>query len=278
MRPKAIRDLVQLSDKDFLAQISVGFERVLQNAIRIDQDAESLRKQNRPNGCRILSGMAEEEATKCLILIDAVRCPRIPPEILSRQLGRFNDHLSKGLYAEACYWQPSNFQEFSSYVDNERKEFYLDGPNDIDWIFRNRIISEREETIYVDYMATDDENHHWLAPREDKFLLPETQGSLNLAKAFNDAGCTTPEALEVIADFWRPIVMEPNFTWLELRKLNYDTLKKLEDQDLLREQPRTVYSTITEWWSFPMFSIDLQLVKGNESELREIQKKWAPFI
>jgi len=278
MRPKAIRDLVQLSDKDLFAQISIGYEQVLRNAFRITRDAEPLRKQKRPNGCRILSGMAEEEAAKCLILVDAVRCPRNPPEILSQQLSRFNDHLAKGLYAEACYWKPSDFQEFSSYVDNERREFYLDGPNDIDWIFRNRILSNREETIYVDYVAGDDGKHSWLTPSEDKFLLPETPESLSLAKAFSDAGCATPEALQVIADFWRPIVMKPDFVWVELRELNYQTLKMLEEKGLVKEQPQAVYSTIVELWPFPMFSLDLRMIKGNEAELREIQEKWFPFM
>lgn len=278
MRSKAIRDLVQLSDNDLFVQISIGYEQVLKNAIRINRDAESLRKQKRPNGCRILSGMAEEEAAKCLILVDAVRCPRNPPKILTQQLSRFNDHLAKGLYAEACCWNPSDFQEFSSYVDNERREYYLDGPNDIDWFFRNRILSNREETIYVDYVAGDDGNHFWLTPSENKFLLPETLESLSLAKAFSDAGCATPKALQVIADFWRPIAMKPNFSWMELRDLNLQTLKTLEGKGLVKGQPQTVYSTIIELWPFPMFSLDLRMIKGNEAELQEIQEKWFPFM
>lgn len=204
MRPKAIRDLVQLTDKEFFEQISIGFEYVLKNAVRINQDAQLLREQERPNGCRILSGLAEEEAAKCLILLDAVRCPRDPPDTLSNQLGRFNDHLAKGLYAEACSWKPTDFKEIRSYVDNERNEFYLDGPNDVDWIFRNRIIANREETIYVDYAADDHGNHYWQNPNEDKFLLSVTPNMLSLAQSFSAAGCTTPEALRIIADFWRP--------------------------------------------------------------------------
>jgi hypothetical protein len=32
-------------------------------------------------------------------------------------------------------------------------------PNEINWVFRNRILSDREETIYVDYVAADDGKH-----------------------------------------------------------------------------------------------------------------------
>jgi AbiV family abortive infection protein len=278
MRPKAICDLVQLSDKEFFEQISTGFEHVLKNAIRINQDALLLREQERPNGCRILSGMAEEEAAKCLILIDAVRCPRNPPDTLSNQLSRFNDHLAKGLYAEACYWRPTDFKEFRSYVDNERQEFYLDGPNDIDWIFRNRILTNREQTIYVDYVADDDGKHYWQKPDEDKFLLPERPESLSFAEAFRDAGCAAPEALRLMADFWRPIVTTPDFTWMRLCELNHRTLKMLDEKGLVLEQPQAVYSTIVELWPFPMFSIDIQKIKGNKAKLREIQKKWTPYL
>ena len=41
--------------------------------------------EGRPQGCRILLGMSEEEAAKCLILMDVVRCPRIPNDIFTRQ-------------------------------------------------------------------------------------------------------------------------------------------------------------------------------------------------
>jgi AbiV family abortive infection protein len=278
MRSKAILDLLQLSDKDFFEQASIGYDQVLKNAIRINRDAKSLRNQKSPNGCRILSGMAEEEAAKCLILFDAVRCPRTPPELLKRQLKRFYDHLAKGLYAEACYWRPANFQELSNSVNEERKEFYLDGPNDIDWIFRNRILSNREEGIYVDYVEPDDGKHIWLTPSKDSFLLPDTPESLSLTKAISDAGCATPAALQVIADFWRPIVMKSDFTWRELSKLNYQTLKLLEGKGLVKEQPQDVYSTIIDLLPFPMFSLDFGLIKRNETELREIQEKWYPFI
>jgi hypothetical protein len=44
----------------------------------------------------------EEEAAKFHILLDAVRCPREPADRFSRQLGYFNQHPVKGLYAE-CY-------------------------------------------------------------------------------------------------------------------------------------------------------------------------------
>lgn len=282
MRSKAISDLANLSDNEFFEQISTGYKHVLENAIKISDDSSLLSKQERPNGCRILSGVAEEEAAKCLILIDAVRCPRKPPETLTTHLRRFNDHLAKGLYAEACYWSPTDFNELIGYIDNERLQYYLDGPNDIDWIFSNRILTNREWIIYVDYVAHEEEGvreiHAWQIPDNSKFLLPDMPLSLMLAKAFFDTGCTTPEALALIADFWRPIVMTPNFSWVDLRELNYKMLKKLIEKRLIIAQPQKVYTTIFDIWTFPLHSSDLKLKEIKKAELREIQKKWPHDI
>ncbi len=269
------RSVVQLSDRDFFLQVSVGLGHVINNAVRLANDAQLLAEQERPQGCLILSEAAEEEAAKLLILIDAVRCPRKPPEILTRQLARFNDHLAKGLYAKACYWRPTTFAEFLNYIDRDRQEFYLDGPNDMDWIFRNRILANREETIYVDYVETDD-GHLWLTPGPDAFLLSYTPAALRLSQALSDAGCTTAEALEFIAEFWRPITMAADYRWVDLRKLNHETLMQLEARNLLREQPQETYTTIVDLWPFPMFSLDLQLAPVDKNGLREIQKRWTP--
>ena len=216
MRDKAIKDLSQLSDKDLFDEVSMGIKAVLENARRIAQDAEVLRNQ-KLTSCRILSYLSEEEAAKCLILIDAIRCPRRPPEIFIRQLARFNDHLAKGLYAESCWWLPEDFEELSKAVERERKEFYLDGPNDIDWIFRKQILSGREGSIYVDYAEGDDGKHMWIVPDRNSYLLPNKPEALELAEALYNSGCISPDSLKVISEFWRSIIMKPEFTWLELR-------------------------------------------------------------
>jgi AbiV family abortive infection protein len=163
MRARAIRDLVQLPDKYFFSEVSAGLEHVFHNAARIERDAILLAEQKRSRGSRILMGIAEEEMAKFLILLDAVRCPRVPPESFSQQLSRFNDHLAKGIYAEACNWRPGSLGQLAEYVDDSRQQYYLDGPTGADWIFRNRIIEQRERTIYVDYVDTD-EGHCWTPP------------------------------------------------------------------------------------------------------------------
>lgn len=95
------------------------------------------------HACRVLATIAEEEASKVLILLDAVRCPRLPSDRLSNQVGRFNDHFAKGLYARSCWYRPTTLGQLQEYINHDRDQFYLDGPNDVDWIFRNEIIQAR---------------------------------------------------------------------------------------------------------------------------------------
>jgi len=279
MRPKAIKDLLQLSDKDFFIQISIGYEQILKHAVSLDDDSRYLAKQKRVESNRVLSLIAEEESAKCLILMDAVRCPRVPQSLLCKHLLNFNDHLAKALYSEACYVMADDFAELINYVDNERKPFYLDGPNDYDWIWRNRLVSRREEALYVDYTEMDDGNHIWLIPNKKQFWIEDTSFASLLSKAFYDAGCTTASSLQVISEFWRGRSISPSLTYLELRDLNIQTLDELNKRNLLQKQSESVFRTIIDTWTFPMYSLEMKMFKvSNEEELRKMRKQWFQWL
>lgn len=261
-RVRAILDLVQLSDVDLFAQMSRGLELVLRNARRLAGDAGKLGQLGRGQGSRVLRLIAEEEAAKFLILLDAVRCPREPSWRLHRQLRRFCDHVAKGIYAECCYWRAGSLGQLRSYTEEERRDLYLGGPDNRDPIFRNRILLEREIAIYVDYVATED-GHYWLAPSEGEqsHLKQFDPASLRLARALHAVGCTTPQALELIAATWRPVRMEDDFTLMQLRELNQRTLEAMKQSGLLRERPEETWRLIIEEWPFPLYSADLKMTK-----------------
>ncbi|MCH7745706.1 MAG: AbiV family abortive infection protein, partial [Chloroflexi bacterium] len=231
---------------------------ILNNANRIEQDAKMLAENDRFDGGSILRLFVEEEAAKVLILMDAVRCPRDNKRLFSRQLGYFNDHLAKRIYAQACYSSPATFGELKDFVESHRQKFYLDGPNDVDWIFPNWLTSSREQTIYVDYVDTG-EGHIWLKPIENSAIVPNDPLELRLAKALVDSGFTSPEALSLIADIWRQTSMCPEFPWTKLRDLNKKTLDEMQVKNLLHDQSLEVHETIAESWLFPMYSLDLKL-------------------
>jgi AbiV family abortive infection protein len=130
------------------------------NALALEADARELWQQKRGRGHAALRCHATEEAAKFLVLLDAVRCPRDPRDVLERQLSRFHDHLAKGIYARYCDLEPHTLADADRFTETDRLDFYLDGPNDVDWIFPNSILFARESALYVDYVKTD-EGHVW---------------------------------------------------------------------------------------------------------------------
>ena len=279
MRIKAIQDLSQLTDDALFSEIAAGASLCLSNAQQIDGDSFLLNDLKRPAGSEILRLAAEEEAAKVLILLDAVRCPRVERQSdFNRQLQYFNDHLAKGIYAQYCWRRPHSFSAVREWVDRERKEYYLDGPNNVDWIFYNEILRQREETIYVDYVENDGA-HYWHDPRctdELKFMPPSSRSpTLQLVSALSKAGCLKPGALRILAKFWRAQAIDENLTVHALFDLNNNCLESLHAVGLLETDDSGVITTIANRWLFPLYPLDLGKDRVSKDELRNIQRDWS---
>jgi hypothetical protein len=283
VKPRAIKDLSQLTDAELFSEVSAGLRLCVGNSLRLWRDARSLRVSRRPQGFEILRLFVEEEAAKFHILLDAVRCPRQPADRFAQQLGYFNQHLAKGLYAEYYnFASPSDLTEIRRYMDRERQTLYLDGLNDVDWVFRNDILRKREESIYVDYVAYADsvrDERHWHSPDPrlmGLWLLGDRPRVLDVALAIHGAGMTTEAALARIADLWRASPMDDTIKWQGLRQLNVRTLNILEESNLLRIRPDSVYRRVANDWLFPLYPLDLGELKIDPEELREVQRNWSP--
>ena len=277
MRVRAIKDLMQLGEPAFFAAIAEGLELIVRNVSRLHDGALTLAKASQPHAARVLVTLAEEEAAKVLILLDAVRCPRLPADRLSRQLARFNDHLAKGLYARVCEMRPGTLAQLQEYIDNDREEFYLDGPNDVDWIFPNQVTQGREGMFYVDYVAHDD-GHQWSDPVafEDILFSSPPMPAVRMALHLSSVGGIGSEALAFVAATWRGRVPGPETHCTEIRELNALTLQTLDEHGLLREHPNEVYSWIVREWQFPMYDLDLTPIQVDLQALREQQQSWCP--
>lgn len=277
MRVRAIKDLSQLVDADFFAAVAEGLGLVRKNVGRLIDGATELSDAKHAHAARVLATIAEEEASKFLILLDAIRCPRQPHDRFTRQLARFNDHLAKGLYARACMMSPGSLGQLQEYIDHHRHEYYLDGPNDVDWIFRNEVAQGREGTLYVDYVANADQ-HSWSDPAqfEELFVSSPEPWSVRTARYLHDAGISTPDAVSVVAEVWRGSDINVTTHWSEIARLNRTTLEVLQTCELLNEQPAEAYSWIIEQWQFPMFDLDLSLIPVKLETLRERQRNWTP--
>jgi AbiV family abortive infection protein len=267
-----------LTDDEFFIEVSEGLSLVADNALQVNLDARTLIEGKRMRGARVLTIIAEEEAAKFLILLDAVRCPKAPQSRLSIHLRKYYSHLAKGIYSAYCLRKPWNFANVKEWIERDSREYYLDGPNDMDWIFRNDIIQSREDTIYVNYVESDG-THYWQRPEQlDECTLdPDTSpASIGLITALRDAGCTKPESLKLIARHWRTVPITDDLEWHAVQAVNAAIIEEMNSCSLLNDQPSSVYSKIVNGWSFPLYDLELKEIKVEKARLEEIRKNWSP--
>ena len=279
---RAIADLVQLSDERFFGEISKGIGHVVEHAGSLDVLADRLVDIGEQRGAGIVRALAEEEAAKVLILVDAVRCPLSEAVNRSRTLSGFYDHLAKHIYAEACWWRSADFAEVMRAIDRERRPYYLDGPNDVDWIFSNSAATDRERSMYVDYVQDITEGgggYDWVSPitEDGKWRYHQTTPmSLDVARALFHLGVTTPSGLSIVADVWRPFRPEPDTRFPELSRIMVETLDRVMENGLCTaSDPGPLLRTAIGHWPFPLWSLDLKPApEPNPPELRKVRKAY----
>jgi AbiV family abortive infection protein len=280
MRPRAIADLQQLSDDRFFAELTTGMRLCFANALRLWRDAAGLGRRRRPQASHILALLAAEEATKVIILFDAARCPRQPQQRLTRHLKTFNSHLARGLYAMCHDWALQDVGELRRHIDRERQTLYLDGPGDVDWIFRNDIERRREEVMYVDYVARQDygcDEHFWNAPNPDLLRIyfpPAKPGVLRILHALHRAGVLAVDALRAIAEYWRPITITDTMTWGDVAERNSQMLHRLQAAGIRGTQPAA--DLLIRSLQAPLYEFDLTHLDIDAGRLRDAQANWTP--
>ena len=136
----------------------------------------------------------------------------------------------RGSYAAAVSWRYPDVAEFRRYVDRCRKSWYLDGPNDVDWILPNEILASREHTLYVDYRRDITERNgdqFWISPYPDSsFLLPyRSSEPIKLVRAIIDVGVPSAPGLRIVADVWRNSKLGDSTTFQTIRCRNRATLE-----------------------------------------------------
>ena len=274
---RAIGDLASYSDDGLFKEVSQGIPLIVENAVGLDKAARRLYENKEFRASGILSGFAEEEAAKVLVLMDLVRCPR-DWENRAGIAQRFYGHVAKRIYAMTCsYPNIASFKELCELVESESRPYYLDGPNWVDWIFPNSIITEREQPLYVDYVRsiTDEVGDcHWSAPGVP---LPglgryESPDCVALGQALCDSGAISPDGLAAIADIWRGFKPEPETDRKELRGLVVHTLKQLERCGVGTGDESAV-SRIVSSWSFPLWPLAIKEPRGKPQDLEDLREE-----
>lgn len=262
-----------MKDSEFFDAISEGLSLIAEHADRLEEGAASLAAQSHGRAWEILSLIAQEEAAKYLILLDAVRCPRQPQSQRARVLNWFNSHLAKGIYARCARTRPATFGELLDFVDSQRPKFFLDGPSGQDWIFRNDVMHSREQAFYVDLVETED-GLIWWAHGPFLDMLHENPrfysepAAVQLVRSLSKVGFSSVEALPTVADIWRRFVPERTTSYDRLQELAGETVASLRNAGLGKgglEDERVIQRS----WPFPLWGQRLSFIDVDPDELRE---------
>jgi hypothetical protein len=272
MRPRAIAKLAAQPVPILLERLGEGMTLIAEHVAALEADVAAEQPRRASAAIRVVS---EEEAGKYLVLLDAARCARAPIGTRSRQLKRANEHLAKGIYARAAEIRPATFTELGGYVRLLRRSHYLDGPNDVDWIFRNEIEARREERLYVDFVETDD-GDEWQTPQTwDGLLAEPPSDACELVAALDRVGFSTDRALAIVAEVWDGVRPVAGTHWQENRARTVATLEQVAVQMNSAADPADL-ERIADTWSFPLWHVDLTRIDVDLADLRQRQQDWDP--
>ena len=270
--------LAGLPEAQFLEQVSQGIALIVRSLESLERAGEELHKLGHVQGSEVLRRLAEEEAAKALILLDAVRCPRRERSRRKITLARFGDHLAKGIYAKALGWRYFKFRELQDYVQACRNSLYLDGPNDVDWIFRNEIKASREAAMYVDYVRDITEpsgDPDWSAPPRDG-TNPSPYASsdaVRLVRTITNMGAATRSGLAAVGDVWQEFDVIDSTTWPEVRGQNMTLLRRLAGVESYASPVHDDVRRFVNDWIPPLWSVEMRLEQVSIEELRRKRKE-----
>ena len=277
---RAIHRLNNLAGEEFFSAVAKGVPLIVKNALSLNDAARDLHIGGQIQASHVVRGIAEEEAAKVLILIDAVRCPS---EFRARTLSRCYSHIPKRIYAAACtYPGIATFEEFSNFVELERQPYFLDGPNDFDWIVPNSFKYEREQVCYVDYVqdvTVDDGECWWRIPCIESGVDVgyEIPGAVSVAEALSNSGACNPLGLSIIHDIWRDFDPVPETGRDEVREVTKRMLFRLTDK-LINFSDDDEVSTLVFHWSFPLWPIDFNQETHTVKQLRALRSSMIDLL
>ena len=101
---------------------------------------------------------------------------------------------------------------------------------------------------------------------------------VDLAYALHQTNATTSDGLSVIAEVWRNVDVRDEMRFDELEGLNRRTLEELNDRGLLAPVSNQVLETVENRWIYPLWTLDLRVLKVKKEELREVRDRWHPDV
>ena len=275
--------LCQIGHADRLDFLADGLPTILSSARSLWRSSRRLEKKS-PREAALLRILAEEEAAKALVLMDAVRCPG--PLVASRIrkiVGWFYDHLARLIYAEAASWRPTNVLQLREYVDQQRKTHYLEGYAG-EYIMPNWCLYTKESVLYADIEVGEDEELRWSDPLRSvlgsgpsfgKALPPK---SLVHTEALEALGVFTPEGLRATSEIWGQVEFTDQVMRLKAIELGRQLFTRLWSKKLPRQYATDRHARDLIYdWQMPMYDLEFSRLPVTMEELesaREAELAW----
>lgn len=279
MEAREFQRLEELSTDETRARVAEGMALVADNVRDLLEQAESVREEA-PRLAEIARIHAGEEAGKALILLDYVRPPAgVDQGDLSRHIKTAGRHLARGLYVQYYRMSPATFGEALNWVRRERRSHYLDGPEAVEWIFRNRILDRRESVLYVDYVEQEGELR-WRSPLEHAVRWEEIGRFLSVPRicrvllALDRLALIDAEALARLSRTWSDVELTEETRWGDCRQQNDEWLMGCLEADLVRRDGDGTdddLGFVRERLYWPICGVNLSLneVRAEVEERRE---------
>lgn len=271
---RQLRSLANMQPKQRWKVIAEGLPLLLKSAEGLDASSRAMTESARAR--EILEGHASEEGAKILILLDYVRCPLGLSELAQRTLGRFYDHGTRLIYADACHWRPTDLNELREYVDRERRSHYLEGFAG-EYILPNSNIYRRESRLYSDLTRQQDGSFIWNDPEstigyESPWSL--SPAAIRVARSLSKVGAFTAHGLAIIHRIWAAQSFTGPEHAMRCDELIEETLKALIEANLVSADAedwdaRVIYSS----WQMPMYAIDTKSTEVSLEDLHAAQER-----
>ena len=217
----------------------------------------------------MLKTHASEEASKALILMDAVRCPK---RMIAARIGKLSgwlySHLARMIYSDAVHWGTNNVSELRSGVDSLRKSHHPDDMSE-EYMVQNEYLLARESLLYVDIERNSDGKFTWSDPSHighvhmllSRFF--DKPGSLQLIEAMSAIGVFTLPGIKAVSEIWGTKSFTSSESRRDNRELIGQLIFRLDDEELDNEELEQVPmvsnpdDVLYLLWQLPMYDLNL---------------------
>lgn len=275
MEPRRLRLILEMSKARRVALVAEGIALLGEHVHTLGQDLRQLLELGRGRGAAIVDSVTSEQAAGVMMLLDAARAGW-SDQAVNVLVRNFYSHLARGLYREIYGGKPASLREIRDYADGLRQSRYLDGPNDVDWIFRNSVLGERENLFYVDYVEAEEERF-WSSPAEhDEFPLRDPAKIVRVVETLRKLGALTVAGMQIVTEAWAKVAMDDNTHWGVVRTLNDTVVLGLYEAGLPTDEiSGKELAVALDSWMFPLTSIDLTQIKVTDDELNAKRARWG---